>query len=108
MPAAISGQSDRVVRRRILISLVPAVLYPFECISVHLVDTPGVRLEHIGRNGLLAILPLCAVTIGGIAVVVGLIGRNRRAPPERSFATSPRNIFPFRFAQQAVELAGLL
>src|SRR5262245_10311314 len=66
-----------------LVAVVPAVLRPLPHIAVHLVEAPRVWRESIDRHRLPPIGAFRAAAIGEIAVVVGLVGRDRAAPPER-------------------------
>src|SRR5262249_27971648 len=85
----------RAIGWRSLIAVSVAVLDPLPHIAVHLIETPWVRLERVDRHRSRA------------AIKVGLAGRDRRTPPERRRCAGARSIFPLRFAQQPISLAGL-
>jgi hypothetical protein len=62
----------------------PAVLCPLLDVCVHVIETPRVRLKAVDRHRALAILTLGAAALVRLetTVVVGLLPRDRRFPPE--------------------------
>src|SRR3954470_13813654 len=82
--AAASRGPGRSVSRGAGVAAVVAVVGPFVDVAVDVVDAEGVRLEHIGGNGLLAIDALGAAAGIGVdgAVIISLGRRDAGAEPE--------------------------
>src|SRR5262249_52241797 len=76
-------------------------------VAMHDVETPGIGGEAIDRYRLNPVFAFGATAVGVVSVVVGLAGRDRRAPPERRRCPRPRRILPFRLGEQTVGLPGL-
>src|SRR5262249_35117681 len=71
---------------------VPARL---EQVAVHVVQPPRIGLEGLHRGGLFPKLTLLALgTVNRGSVVVGLLGRDGVAPPERGLRFGPTGVFP--------------
>jgi len=103
---ATPGGPCRTAGRRVVVVFVIAVLDPLPDVPMHLIEPPWVRSETVNRHGLFSILALRAAVVGYGPVIVRPARRDRRAPPERRRPPSPRDIFPFRFTQQAMGLPG--
>src|SRR5579884_3333605 len=84
------------------------VLAPLPDIAVHVIKPPGIGREAAHRRGLLPIDPLFALAVGGVAVVVGLVRRDRLPEVERGGRARPAGVFPLGLRGQAEPLARLL
>src|SRR5262245_43525985 len=81
---AVSARPCGSVARIAAVRLVPAILRPVPDIAVHVIKTPGIGQKAVHHNGCIAPLAERTASIGNASVVVGLVGRNRIAPPEGS------------------------
>src|SRR5262249_7854969 len=81
------------------------VLGPLPDVAVHVIQPPSVSRELPDRRCLLPIAAFLAPSVGVLAVVVGLLRRDRLAEIERRRRASTARIFPLRLCRHAERLA---
>src|SRR5262245_16867642 len=89
------------------VALDPAVFGPFPDVTMYLIEAPRVGLEAVDGHRALPILALGARSVRVVAVVVGLLRRDRRPPPEWCRRTSSRHVLPLGLRQKPIRFAGL-
>ncbi len=74
-----------------------AVLYPLPDVAVHVVEAEGIRWKAPHGNRLLSPDAHAAAAISGFAVVVRLVGADRRTEVKRRRRARARRVLPLRF-----------
>src|SRR5262249_9217711 len=81
------------------------VLQPLEHIAVYLIEPPRIHREAVNRNGLLPkFSPRSSIVRS--TVVIGLVGRDCSAPPERGCCPRASGVLTLCLARQSVGLTG--
>src|SRR5262245_11046857 len=81
--AAVSSQPRTAVARVSCVGGVPTILGPIPGIAMHVIEAPRIGSEAVYGHCRPAALAGDAARIGDAAIVVGLVRRDRAAPPER-------------------------
>src|SRR5262245_31565062 len=81
--AAISRQPRTAVTRVSRVCCIPTILSPIPGIAMHIIKTPRIGGKAVHGHRRLAGFATGATRIGNAAIVVGLLGGYRGAPPER-------------------------
>src|SRR5205085_12607325 len=84
----------------------PAALHPLRDVAVDLLEARRSGDKRIDRPGRRAVLAGFAGAVNDPAIIVRLLGRDRRAEPERRRGAGPGGMLSLRFAQEAIGLAG--
>ena len=95
---AISCRPRRAIARRPRIRTIPAVGHPLLDVTVHVVKTEGIGRKTADGNRLLLVDVLAAAAIGVIAVVVRLVGADRRTEVKRRRRARARRVLPLGLA----------
>ena len=95
------------VFRRAAVRVIPAILRPFPNVADHVVQTKTIRLVRAHRRGMCICFIAGSARGGGYVGVPTAVRAECLAPIVCRSLPRPRSIFPLRFAQQPVVLAGL-
>ena len=82
------------------------IVQPLEYVAVHLIKAPRIGRKTINWQRLSPKYSLRSAVVW-VAVIVGILGRDRCAPPERRACPSASHILALGLARQAIALAGL-
>jgi hypothetical protein len=82
---------------------------PFPDITGHMMKPPGIGRQAVNRQRLLPVDPGLgpASVVVVVSVIVGLIGGDAVAGPERRVSLATSGIFPLGFGGQSIGLVGL-
>src|SRR5262249_14730752 len=91
-------RTNRIAYGAVWIGRIP-IGRPLPNVSVHVVQSPGVRRKTSDRRRSLAVDSRCEGRVRESAVVVGLVRREARASGKRRRGSGSARVFPFRLGR---------